>query len=362
MRDVSAWSLPFGTWSGVHVRVHMFFLLFAAFACYLSRPTGVPGADPALAWMGAAALGILFVSVLLHEIGHVQMAQRLGGDVDHIVIGPVGGLGPLEMPGEPRRELAAILAGPLVNLAICVIAGAILATAFGVNPNGLLYPPLEPADLTVGSWMLRVMKLTFWINWLLFLVNLLPAFPFDGGRALRAGLQIAWPDWSRRASALTVTLFARSASVVLLVVAFAVRDVNNGSLIPPWFALLLLSIFLFFSVRGEDEEEATGLDSFSEKLAPTPELFANGEERRAAGLGDEDSPEEDELDLMRQWRDERQEAKQRKQREMEAEEEQRVDEILARLYARGMESLSPDDRALLHRVSARYRDRSRSGS
>lgn len=359
MRDVSAWSLPCGTWSGIHVRVHMFFLLFSAFTLYLSRPTGAAGVDPGLIWIGAAAVVILFVSVLLHEIGHVQMANRLGGDVDHLVIGPFGGLGTLEIPGHPRQELAAILAGPLVNLAICIASGAILAAAFGENPTGLLFPLLEPLNLTTGIWAAKVMKLTFWINWLLFLVNLLPAFPFDGGRALRAGLTLAWPDWSRRASSLTATLFARSAAGVLIIVAFAVREMNNGSPVPPWFALSLLAIFLFFSVRGEDEEDSLGFDSYGEKLAPTPELFADGENRNAL---DDESPEEDELDLMRQWRDERQEAKLRKQREQEAEEEQRVDEILARLHARGMESLSPDDQALLHRVSARYRDRSRSSS
>lgn len=360
MRDQGQWSVAVGQWGGVQVRLHMFFLLFAAFTLYLSRP------DPAVAsventlWLGMVSLAVLTASVLLHEWAHVMATLRLGGRVDEVVLGPLGGMTPLEWRGEPRRELAAILAGPLANLLMCFALIPFLVIAANTNPLDLL-SPLEPVNLTIGSWSVLILKLAFWINWLLFLVNLLPAYPFDGGRALRAILIIAWPESGRQNAALMVSLLARAAAIVLMVVAVFLAGVNTGAAVPPWFALAVLAIVLFFSARVEPEDEPLPA------AAPTQERgifgydFSEGFtslERSTPPPHDDDEHEPDApLDAIAEWRQQRQEAKQRRQREIEAEEERRVDDILSKLHQTGMTSLSDEERALLERVSARYRHR-----
>src|SRR6185436_12091298 len=109
----------------------------------------------------------------LHEIGHCLAAFRVGGSADQIVLGPLGGLATPHVPHEPQNELACALAGPAVNFLVCLMLAPPLAMA-GADVLGLLRP-LQPKDVTEGALLLAGLKLTFWINWLLVLVNMLPA-------------------------------------------------------------------------------------------------------------------------------------------------------------------------------------------
>src|SRR3954451_9116844 len=120
MRDHGSWSISLGCWSGLYLRLHMFFLLFATGALYLSwlNSNQQAGGEPSLTWLVWASLGILLVSVIAHEVGHVMASIRLGGGTEEIVLWPLGGLSPVHVPPEPQAEIITALAGPLVNLVI----------------------------------------------------------------------------------------------------------------------------------------------------------------------------------------------------------------------------------------------------
>jgi Zn-dependent protease len=349
MRELTSWSVSIGSWSGILVRIHVLLALVSIWALYLCRPVS---GDPGMIGHGALCVVILWASILANELVRIQTVLRLGGKVEEIVLGPFGSWEPIESLPDARRELFAALAGPAANLAVMLLAGVLLAAVGGVNPLTMLHP-LEPAKLLDGAWPLVGLKLVFWINWLLVLLNILPAAPFAGGRVLRAAVALQSPDSGPDSAAVVVALLGRAAAIVLAIIACAVYAMDQDLPAPPWFALGLLSILLFFSARQEDEATLARRREWALRNYELPDPGA-----------DEDGKiyreDEEELDVIARWREQRQEAKVRRQSELEADEERRVDEILARLHAGGLESLSPEDRAVLERVSARYRSRQRS--
>jgi len=345
MREQDNWSLNLGRWAGVQVQLHMFFLLFAAFTLLLGWGMG----RPEHVQIAALSLGILALSVLFHELGHCLAARRLGGNIDQIVLGPLGGLGSIEPPEEPRDEMVVHLSGPLINGLICLICAPILLSVTELSLLGLMHP-LSPSGLSFDTpaWILAL-KLTFWINWMLMLVNLIPAFPFDGGQAMRAGLSLLWERRGFRHASSVVARIAQVAACVLLLTAWLVRNVAGDGPVPPWFALVLMSIFLFFSARHQPRrhELADSEDDFLEY--DFSDDYTDLEH-------DVDDPH-DQNGPLSDWFYQRNQTKLKREQEIEAEDERCIDEVLARLHQLGMERLSDEDRALLQRVSARYRNR-----
>lgn len=331
MRDLLGWNLSLGRWAGVHVRLHFFFVLVAVLAVS-------PQWEPVY---GLAVLSILLVSVLAHEIGHCIAARRLGGRAEEILLWPFGGLASIQIPHDPRSDLAAALAGPAVNLLIGLI---VLPVMLLLGHSDLLrFNPLEPPYPADGwSWP-PVLALVFWINWMLLVVNLLPAYPLDGGRALRA---LLWPALGYRRALLYVSWAARLTGVLLCVVGWLV----HASYPFAWTPLALFGIFLFFSARQdaerlheqEGDDELFGYD-FSQGYTSLEKAFEAQRKHRRGPLG--------------RWLDRRRQARAARQQEIEIAEDQRVDDVLARLHLHGFDQLSAEDQALLKRVSARYRDR-----
>jgi Zn-dependent protease len=350
MHDHASWSLSLGRWGSVHVRLHMLFLIFAACTFYLSWRDNQAGGTSGIDWVVAQSLGVLLLSVALHELGHVFAAWRLGGSVSCIVLGPLGGLTSVKELPDYRSELMAHLAGPAVNFVLCLLCTPILLATSG-NLVGLL-TPLSPEGLTEsnGFSFLIPVKLCFWINWTLTLVNLLPVFPFDGGQALRAAILLRWPEAGRRAASQFVSSVAKFVAVGVFVTAFLLEFEDEGSLIPMRFALILLSIFLFFSARYEERRSAAS-DGGNRLLDSELTSDLSGLERELARTSGHPSGP------LRRWLDRRREIRSQRQLEIEATEERCVDAILARLHEHGMDSLSAEDRALLERVSARFRSR-----
>jgi Zn-dependent protease len=125
---------------------------------------------------GIGFILVLFGCVLLHEFGHALTARRFGIQTRDITLLPIGGLARLErMPQDPRQELLVALAGPAVNAVIAAVLYIWLASQS-------LLVPLTSLSISQGSFLERVML----VNLTLVLFNLLPAFPMDGGRAVRA--------------------------------------------------------------------------------------------------------------------------------------------------------------------------------
>lgn len=222
---------------GIRVFLHWTFLLLPAWLAFAGWREGVPW--PQVAGQVGLVL-IVFVCVLLHEFGHALTAQRYGIRTRDITLLPIGGMASLErMPEEPRQEFWITVAGPLVNLAIAALAFAAIAIT-GIT--------LMFTDLFVGAttWT-KVLVFLFSANVMLFLFNLVPAFPMDGGRILRSLLSMRMPrEKATRIAALTGRLFA---------VAFAVIGLSLGQ---PF--LLLIGLFVFFAAGAEarrvDQEAA----------------------------------------------------------------------------------------------------------
>jgi Zn-dependent protease len=166
-------SLKIGSVSGIGIFLHWTFLLLVAaiFGFYYIQSQSVGGA---LSSMGLILA--VFVCVVLHELGHALTARRFGVGTRSITLYPIGGLARLQrIPSEPMKEFWIAVGGPAVNLVIAaVLAGILLIVNGSFSPSTLH----APGSHTLASLM--------WINLILAGFNMLPAFPMDGGRVLRA--------------------------------------------------------------------------------------------------------------------------------------------------------------------------------
>jgi len=173
-------SLKIGSFAGIGVFVHWSFLLLPALMAASRLMADGPLADRLL----AAAISVLFVMatfacVVLHEYGHALTARRFGVRTRDIVLLPIGGVARLErMPRNPVQELWIALAGPAVNVVIaCVLAVIVFGVAFASGDVALAMT--TTGVLGFGTTMVGV-------NIALIVFNMIPAFPMDGGRVLRA--------------------------------------------------------------------------------------------------------------------------------------------------------------------------------
>lgn len=175
---------------------------------------------------GVAIVLLVFSCVLLHELGHAWAARRYGIRTPDITLLPIGGIARLErIPERPSEEIVVALAGPLVS--------AVLAVLFGAA-SGFSLPPL---DGEIREWGELCSKL-FTINSGLLLFNLLPVFPMDGGRVLRALLALRFSY--RRSTRIAATL-GQGLAIVL----------GLAGLWLPAPLLLFIGVFLFLSAGSE---------------------------------------------------------------------------------------------------------------
>jgi Zn-dependent protease/CBS domain-containing protein len=179
------WSWKVAEISGIAVSVHATFpLLVVWFAVAYWFESG----SLTRVASGIALLLLLFGCVLLHELGHALTARRFGFSTREITLLPIGGLARLErLPDDPRQSLWITLAGPAVNIAIALLLFLVLQLSG-------TWQPITPASLMDAPFLERLML----VNVSLVIFNMLPAFPMDGGRALRAVLAARMDD--RRAT------------------------------------------------------------------------------------------------------------------------------------------------------------------
>ena len=350
MRDQATWSLGLGRWAGILVRVHIFYVLFAIFTLYLGWKSSQDHIHSDGVWIAAVFLLIHFASVVFHGFSHCHMVLKSGDRIDYLVLGPLGEMNAIHNVVDPRQEFAIVLAGPMANLFICLI-GLLLLVMTGQAGDlfGLLHP-LQPSNVIEGGTLEQFLKISFWMNWILFLVNILPIFPQDGGRVLRSIFLILWSDMGQKKATLYVARAAQVIAISLFVVAVLLRDVDPAGLVPIWFALVLLGMFLIFAAQHEidrSEEQMIDDDCFGYDFSQGFTSFNQNVE----------SPSEFNDGRIARWLQRRREVKQRRLRAQEMDEERRMDEILSRLHEGGINYLSAEDRRLLDRVSARYRSR-----
>ena len=336
----------------------MLFFLFAAFIIHATNVSvGVNSNQPN--WLGVVGVAVLFISILLHEIGQVVFARRLGGMADEIIIGPLGGLNGIRIPYEPQSELVAIMAGTLVNAAICFVCG--LALVLSVPSGDLLLPLLKPsfvipiagADIT----LVTALSLILWINWSLILINLIPAFPFDGGRSLNSALAFLWPEFEAGQSHLSICRLGKILAVAFVLLACTQPKMLGIDRAETWFAFALIGIYVFFNSRREELQQA---ELEQEEETEFGYDFSQGYTSLERGLEVEahsEEPANPPMGLLQSWLERRRAARRKREKDQEIEDEKRVDDVLQRLHEKGMRSLSKEDRALLDRVSERYRSR-----
>ena len=182
------WSLRLLTLAGIRIEVHVTFLLMVAwFALSQGNALG--------AVITVLELLLLFACVLLHELGHALAARRFGIQTREIILLPFGGVARLErMPEKPLQEIVVALAGPGVNLIIATMLTAILMT-IGVSPDAIVERGLAALGGAKAGVAAQpgILESLLMLNVMLMMFNLIPAFPMDGGRVLRAALAFTMP-------------------------------------------------------------------------------------------------------------------------------------------------------------------------
>jgi Zn-dependent protease len=231
------WSLKVGRVSGIDIKVHFTFIFVVIWAA-AQGASGRGGIRGAL--YASIAILLLFVCVTLHELGHSLAATRLGIHVKDITLLPIGGLAQLQSaPEKPRHELLITLAGPAVNFALAIILGLGLLLIGGA---GWFFDFGHLSHLLLGPG--SVVSLLVYLmaaNLVLGVFNLIPAFPMDGGRVLRAllALRISYPQATRIA-----VRVGQAIAVGLILLALS----PAGSL-----SLVLVALFVFTGASYEDQ-------------------------------------------------------------------------------------------------------------
>lgn len=242
------WSLTIGRIAGTDIRLHFTFLLFLAWigiGDYLQG--GMPAAMDSIAF-----ILLVFLCVTLHEFGHIAMARRFGIRTPQVILSPIGGIASMErMPEKPTQELLVAIAGPLVNVVIALLLVAI----FGIALSGLSSIDFESATLAERLLIVNVMLVLF---------NMVPAFPMDGGRVLRALL--AMNMGAPRATALAARIGQGFAFLFVLLGLF--------------YNPILMFVGVFIYLAAASEEQAAAFTGFASRLKvrdamePSPILLA----------------------------------------------------------------------------------------
>ena len=225
-----SWCWKLGKLAGITVQVHWTFLILIAWTIYAYGSSTQNLADTI---EGVLFIFALFGCVVLHELGHALAARGYGIETEDITLLPIGGLARLKkIPEEPREELVVALAGPAVNLVIVL----------GLTLGGISLPILDSSS---SDWFLQTPFLAklLAINLMLLTFNLLPAFPMDGGRVLRALLAMRM-DHAR------ATRIAASIGQFMAIL-FGFLGLSAGQ---PF--LLLIALFVWIGAESEAAQTA----------------------------------------------------------------------------------------------------------
>jgi Zn-dependent protease/CBS domain-containing protein len=217
------WSFHIARIAGIDVKLHGTFLLLLAWIGFVFYRQG----GSAAAIEGILFVLLIFVCVVLHEFGHAAAARRYGIKTHDITLLPIGGLARLErMPDKPGEEVIVALAGPAVNIVIAAVLWILIGLSGGL-------PDPELMEHTGISLATRLFTVNVW----LVLFNMIPAFPMDGGRVLRAVLAM-------RMNYARATQVAATVGQGIALIFFIVGLWSN-------LMLLLIAIFIYFGASSE---------------------------------------------------------------------------------------------------------------
>ena len=346
MSDPLSWSLNLGRWAGTQVRVHLILGLFLGIELLGAALDKGHPVLPTAGWML-----LLCVALALHELGHAAMAARLAFDQDEVRLWPLGNLvgpSPAALARQPEGLLV-IAAGPLTSLAFALVtyiglnfAGAQpVFNPFGWSTGGAPFlAGGKPAPAFTAEWWVGWFG---YLNWVLFLANLIPAPPLDGGRFVRGALAVGQKDG-------TLGLWLARGCAPVLLLAGLIRLIFARASSSGWY-LISLAILIYFMARLEAQMLEEG-GYYDEGLFGYD--FSQGYTSLEAGAPKVRPYRES---ALRRWRRRRSELRRQRREAREAAEEQRMDEILAKLYREGRAALTDEEQRFLVRVSVRLRNR-----
>ncbi len=331
------WSFKVGRLFDIEIRVHIAFVICVFVLLAMEMPKGDAAGTVPITTTLIRALGgyaILFVIVLLHEFGHCFGARYTGGEADQILIWPLGGLAYTQPPHTPSAHMITTVAGPMVNVVICGICSVIIVLWTG-RLGAVPWNPLHPMWPAVASivpteaqlWVIRV----FGISYLLLLFNLLPIFPFDGGRVLQAYL---WPKKG----------YARSMEI-------ATSTGMIGAIAVGVFGLFIEESMLLIMIAG------FGYITCWQTRRVLREQGAYGLSEAGMGYGGGkfdvvDEPEK-EPGFFEKRRIKREAAKAEQERQRREQTEQAIELILRKVSYQGMHSLTDRERRTLEEETKR---------
>ncbi|QEH34055.1 Putative zinc metalloprotease Rip3 [Aquisphaera giovannonii] len=244
-----SWSLKIGRVAGIPIFVHWTFLILLG---WIMLGQWGQSRDATVALAGGLFIITLFACVVLHELGHALMAKRFGVETSAITLLPIGGVASLQrIPEHPVQELLIAAAGPMVN----VVIAAVLYLALGVRFPGTVD---DAVHLEQGDFWARILK----VNVFLVGFNLIPAFPMDGGRMLRALLAMRLPY--ARATRLAASIGQA------LAIGFAFLGYSSNPM------LMLIALFVWIGAEAEARqvEDRTALRGLRVRDAMLTEFHA----------------------------------------------------------------------------------------
>lgn len=233
-------NIDLGTYFGIPVRLHWSFWLVLVWIAFVGWREGMDLIDTGLFMIFTLCL---FFCVLLHEYGHALTAKRFNINTQDIILSPIGGIARLQnMPKNPTEEVLVAFAGPAVNVVISTVLGVLI---FFMGWN--FFPAIStPSFKSIELFSVML----FWINIMLVVFNLIPAFPMDGGRVLRAVLSY---KWSRLKSTQIAVVSGQFIAGILILLGFW-----QGQ-----FMLPFIGLFVIITAQAEltNEKRKTRLEN-----------------------------------------------------------------------------------------------------
>jgi Zn-dependent protease len=290
------------------------------------------------------SMSVLFVVILLHEFGHCFAARRVGGQADEIVMTPLGGLAMAMAPRRPWPTFVTVAGGPAVNVAICLVCGAGLYGTAGIWPLG----PWQFGELfnPRPGWFDVVSYLFFFyaVSYTLLLFNLIPVFPLDGGQLMQS---LLWMRFGYYRSMLWTMNVGLVGSVLMAMIGIATFGTAFGGVL-----LILIALSCFMTcLQTRQMLRAEGPWAFQEE-DNTVDYSAS-----IYGGGSGSSTRTRRQSRFSKWQAARAKRRAESEAVAEASEQVQIDQILAKVSAHGMHSLTSAEKRALQKATERQRQR-----
>ena len=338
------WSFRIGRLFDIEIRIHIAFIICAVVLVWMEMPKGDAVGIRSFGSVLVDALGtyaLLFFIVLLHEFGHCFGARYTGGEADEILLWPLGGLAYVSPPHNAAAHMITTVAGPMVNVFLCMICSVVLAVWMG-SLGAVPWNPLHPTVsfnvslyLTATTPQIWVMRF-FGISYFLLLVNLLPIFPFDGGRVVQA-----W-QWPRKGYRSSMEIATGTGMVGAILVALF------GLFTEQSWLLMMIAVFGYLTCwrtrRMLREEDALGVGEFGYDFSKGYTAFDGQESSEGRKPG-----------FFERRRARKTARKVQHERQRREEHDKAVEQILRKISEAGLNSLTPREKRILQDETERQR-------